>query len=100
MHKLIIYCSYEPMAQMKPSEVELDEDYTESQAELRALRWLMYRPDDLVMLISSETAICMHCGLPIEEAAGWIHHKWVHRDTGGYTCRNRELTKATPREDL
>ena len=49
--KLIIYCVYDPFAKMKPSEVELDQEFNESQAELRALRWLMYRPNDIVMVV-------------------------------------------------
>lgn len=49
-YKLIIICIYEPMAKMKETEVELDEEYTQNQAELRALRWLTYRPNDIVML--------------------------------------------------
>ena len=50
MFKLIIFCVYDPKAQMKPSEVELDQEYNQGQAELRALRWLTYRPNDIVML--------------------------------------------------
>lgn len=51
--KLIIFCVYEPLARMKHTEVELDQEFNESQAELRALRWLMYRPNDLVMMVEA-----------------------------------------------
>jgi hypothetical protein len=51
MYKLIIWCKYDSWAKMKPDEVELDQEYNEAQAELRALRWLLYRPNDLVMLV-------------------------------------------------
>lgn len=50
MFKLIIFCVYDPFSKMKPTEVELDEEYTEDQAALRALRWLLYRPNDIVMM--------------------------------------------------
>jgi hypothetical protein len=50
MFKLIIFCVYDPWARMKNTEVELDQEYNQGQAELRALRWLIYRPNDIVML--------------------------------------------------
>ena len=51
MFKLIILCKYDLLANMKTDVVELDQEYNEAQAELRALRWLLYRPNDLVMLV-------------------------------------------------
>lgn len=48
--KLIILCQYDPWAKMKNDEQELDLDFNLEQAEFRALRWLMYRPNDIVML--------------------------------------------------
>lgn len=50
MFKLIIFVQYDSKSEMKPSEVELDLEFNESQAELRALRWLTYRPYDIVMM--------------------------------------------------
>lgn len=53
MFKLIILCVFEPKAQMADSEQILGEFDTSSHAELRALRWLTYRPNDIVMLESA-----------------------------------------------
>lgn len=81
-----------------PGPIILTPDYEKSaDAELRALRWLYYCPDDIVTIIELETGECVHCGRSIEENAGWLVHKWVHVGDG-YTCRNALLTRATPKE--
>lgn len=54
MFKLTILCIFDPMAQMEDAEMALPTEFeTESQAKLRALRWLMYRPNDIVMLVET-----------------------------------------------
>lgn len=51
MYNIIIYCIFDPWAEMKPQLTILGETYTQSQAELRGLRWLLYRPDDIIMMV-------------------------------------------------
>lgn len=56
MFKLIILCIFDPFAQMADSEAILDPGFErQDQAELRALLWLKYRPNDIVMLESVST---------------------------------------------
>lgn len=56
MYKLDIYCVYDPWTKKSPHSsslkptVKLDQGYDENQAELRALLWLTYRPNDIVMV--------------------------------------------------
>lgn len=50
--KLIILCIYDKLTGWSPKEFELPTEFeSQSQAELRALLWLSYRPNDLVMLV-------------------------------------------------
>lgn len=96
MFKLVILNRYDPLSKMPDKEFELDTDFaTSSAAELRALRWLLYRPNDYVMLIELETGVCMHCGVSIEEQLGWVRHKWVHIG-GYYSCLSNGGTQAEP----
>lgn len=100
MHKLVILCVFDPYARMADREYVVPEDYdTSSQAELRALRWLMYRPNDIVMLVEVEQSECKHCEMPIEEKPGWVRHRWIHAHTGAYACMATSgQTQAEPKE--
>lgn len=52
MFKLVILCVFEPLAKMPDKEFVLPDEYEDSpHAELRAMRWLMNRPNDIVMLV-------------------------------------------------
>jgi hypothetical protein len=54
MFQLIIFCVFDRMSQMDDKEFVLPTEYeTSAHAELRALRWMMYRPNDIVMLVSA-----------------------------------------------
>lgn len=49
--KLVVLCIFDPWAKMKDAVTVLDPGFDNSaQAELRALLWLTYRPNDIVML--------------------------------------------------
>lgn len=99
MYHLVILCVFDPFAKMNDREVQLDTEYEySSQAELRALRWLEYRPNDIIMLEFIADAICKHCDLPIKEKAGWIIHQWIHVHTNTYLCWSNALTQAEPKE--
>lgn len=51
MFKLIILCKYHDLTGWSDQEFALPTEFdTSSQAELRALRWMLYRPDDIIML--------------------------------------------------
>lgn len=98
MHKLVVLCKHEPLSRMPDKEFVLPEEFdTSSQAELRALRWLLYRPHDILMLETLEQAVCKHCGVPIHEKEGWVKHRWVH-EGGYYACLPSGATKAEPAE--
>ena len=68
---------------------------TESQAELRALRWLLYCPDDIVMIYEPQT--CVNCGQPIEYRGDNVRIKWAHT-AGYYACFPDGRTQAEPKE--
>jgi hypothetical protein len=52
MYKITVLCIFDPLSKMDDSEMALPTEYeTSSKAELRALRWLLYRPNDIVMLV-------------------------------------------------
>lgn len=52
MFKITILRKFDPMSAMPDSVFELPVEYkNSSQAELRALLWLTYRPRDIVMLV-------------------------------------------------
>lgn len=99
MLSLTILCVYDPKSEMPDKEFELPTEFeTSSQAELRALRWLTYRPNDIIMLVPS-SEICRHCGEEIEEDIGWALHRWKHKERGSYLCWTNEHTKAEPKVD-
>jgi hypothetical protein len=102
MHKLVILCVFDPKARMPDREEVLrDEFETSGQAELRALRWLMYRPYDIVMLVEIKISECEHCKQPIEEKPGWVRHRWIHTLDGAYACRaNGGKTQAEPKQEV
>lgn len=102
MHKLVILCVFDPKARMLSKEYVVPEEYDHSgQAELRALRWLMYRPYDLVMLVEVKVSECKHCDMPIEEKPGWIIHRWIHTHTQAYAClATSGKTQAEPKEEV
>ena len=101
MYKLVVLCRYDPLTKAPDQEQALNHEFeTSALAELRALLWLHYRPNDLVMLVEIETDVCKHCDQPIEEKAGWVLHKWVHKSNGAYLCWSNEHTKAEPKEDV
>jgi hypothetical protein len=55
MYRLVILAIHHPKARKPDHEVKGHFEYdSSSQAELRALRWLMYCPDDIVMLLTPE----------------------------------------------
>jgi hypothetical protein len=99
MFKLIINCKFDPFAKMDDREEELKGEFdTSSQAELRGLRWLMYRPNDIVMLVEIKQSVCIHCGVAVFKRPDGVLHVWAHE--GGYfACiSNGGKTKATPKE--
>lgn len=55
MYALTILCKYDKLTGWTPKEFHLPTEFdTSAQAELRALRWLMYRPNDVVMLLEAQ----------------------------------------------
>lgn len=51
MFKLVILCIFDPWAKMPDKPYEMETEFeNQGQAELRAFRWLLYRPNDIVML--------------------------------------------------
>lgn len=100
MFKLVVLCKYDPKANMPDKEFEIPTEFEDSPAaELRAMRWLLYRPNDIVMLEEFEIATCKNCDKPIEEKVGWVRHRWVH--VGGYyACLPAGETQAEPREEV
>lgn len=53
MFKLTILCRYDPMSELSDLEIELPMEYeNEDKATLRAMRWLIYRPNDIIALVS------------------------------------------------
>jgi hypothetical protein len=101
MFKLVILVISDPKTKTPPREYVIPEDYEEtSQVELRALRWLMYCPNDICMLVEVEISECKHCEMPIEEKPGWVRHRWIHAHTGAYACMATSgKTQAEPKED-
>lgn len=100
MYELYIYVVPDPLAQLPPFEKKAQYEFeTSEQAELRALLYLSYCPNDIVMLVEFETGECKHCDRPIRENAGWLIHKWVH-ENGAYLCWSNEHTQAEPKEDM
>lgn len=96
MFELYIYVVPDPLAQLAPYESKgVYEFETSAQAELRALLYLSYAPNDIVMLVEFETGTCKHCEKPIREKAGWVMHKWVH-EGGYYACSPAGATRAEP----
>lgn len=54
MYKLTVLCIFDKLTGWTPKEFALPTEFdNSSQAELRAMRWLMYRPNDIVMLVSA-----------------------------------------------
>lgn len=52
MLKIIILCIYDKLTGWEPQEFPLHTEFdSEDQAALRAYRWLMYRPNDIIMLV-------------------------------------------------
>lgn len=52
MFALSILCIFEPLAEMPNQVVHLPTEFENpDRAALRAMRWLMYRPNDIVMLL-------------------------------------------------
>lgn len=102
MFKLVILCVFDPLTKMPDKEYVVPEEYEHSgHAELRALRWLMYRPKDIVMLLEIEVSECKHCDMPIEEKPGWVRHRWIHAHTGAYACMATSgRTQAEPKEEV
>lgn len=102
MLKLVILCVFDPKAKMADKEYLVPDEYeTSSQAELRALRWMMYRPYDIVMLVEIELSECKHCDQHIEEKPGWVRHRWIHSTTGAYAClATGGITQAEPKEEV
>lgn len=99
MFKLVVLAVHDFKSGMLDKEARGNFDFeTSNQAELRALLWLMYCPNDIVMLVEVEEGVCRFCRKPIEEKVGWVRHRWVHKD-GGYTCWNNALTQAEPLEE-
>lgn len=100
MHKLVILEVFDPWSKMPDRESKnVFEFERQSRAELRALLWLLYRPNDIVMLVDISEAYCKHCDQPIKEKAGWVVHRWVH-EGGNYTCETDEPhTQAEPKEE-
>lgn len=98
MHTLVIYAVRAPEFKVPDKEVDAYFEYeTADQAELRALLWLLYCPNDIVMYVEIDRSTCKHCDRPIKENVGWVMHRWIHDETGAYTCSNM-LTKAEPKE--
>lgn len=96
MFKVVILNVYDPKAKMPDTEMILRDDFeTSSQAELRGLRWLISRPNDIVMLLEVEVGICQHCGVVIQEKEGWVRHRWIH-EGGYYACLPDGKTQAEP----
>lgn len=55
MFQLTVLCVHDPKAEMPDKEFEIPKDFEYlSKAEARALRWLTYRPNDIVMLHEEE----------------------------------------------
>ena len=52
------------------------------------------------MLVETEPdRECKYCDAPIEENPGWILYKWVHKDTGAYSCwTSTPNVRAEPKE--
>lgn len=90
---------FDPMAKMPDRAIYMFEfEDNESQAELRALRWLEGRPNDIVMFVEVQNGeFCKFCDQPIKEKAGWILHRWIHERTGAYTCENDHNHQAEPK---
>lgn len=100
MFKLVILAIHDPLANMEDKVFEIDTDFADSSgAELRAMRWLLYRPNDIIMLQEIQTSTCVHCDTPIEEKVGWVRHRWIHIG-GHYACLPAGETQATPREEV
>lgn len=98
MHKLVIWTKHDPLAGIPDREAAGAFEFEKfEQAELRALLWLLYCPNDIVMYLEIAQATCKHCNQPIKENAGWILHRWVH-EGGNYTCWSDAHTKAEPKE--
>lgn len=99
MFRLAVLCVFDPMAKMPDREEILSTEFdTEDQACLRALLWLEYRPNDIIMLVEAETGECKHCDQPIEEKPGWVRHRWIHKNDGAYACRaTAGKTQAEPK---
>jgi hypothetical protein len=54
MFALTILCMYDKLTGWPPAPFHLSTEFdTSAQAELRALRWLMYRPNDIIMLLEA-----------------------------------------------
>jgi len=97
MFKLVILCVFDILTRQESEVHTMRQDFeTSAQAELRALLWLQYRPNDIVMLEFSQIDTCRHCKLPIEEKLGWVLHRWVHSNGQYYTCLNDDTKQAEP----
>lgn len=97
MYELHIYVEFDPLAKIPPREQSLPYEFeTSDQAELRALLYLSYCPNDIVMLVEFKTGVCSHCDRPIREQAGWVLHQWIHNN-GFYLCGPESATSATPK---
>lgn len=69
-------------------------------AEEKGSEWATHYREDIVMLVELEEDVCKHCNRFIHEQVGWVVHRWVHENTGAYTCWNTDLTQAEPKETL
>lgn len=104
MHRLTVLAIHDPKSGMPDKEfADLTEYDNQGQAELRALRWLMYCPNDIVMLHEEEvlvykTIACKNCGEPIEYRGDNVRIKWAHA-AGYYACFPDGSTQAEPKEE-
>lgn len=101
MFALTMVAIHTPLAEMPDAVIYDRTEYdNESQAELRALRWLSYAPDDIVMLHDDSEVYCINCGRAIEYVDENALHKWKHRGHGillpYFVCMPSGLTQAEP----
>lgn len=104
MYNLNILAIHDPASGLEDKEILDPTDYeTSSQAELRALRWLTYCPNDIVMLDTSlivRSLTCLHCNEAIVYRPQNHAVKWAHANGGYYACFPDGATQATPKEEV
>lgn len=101
MYRLGIVCVFDPSARVPPymfnDEKRIFDFQLEEDAVERALEYLKYSPNDIVMLLEYTISVCKNCHEAIEEVPGWVLHQWVHRKTNAYACvKNSGATQAEP----